>query len=65
MEWNVKHLPLRKTFSKHRFSLKENLKKKALTMKSKKAQGIFGGTFTLALSSPTVFRLLNSVSDFF
>ena len=39
--------------------------KKARTLKSKKVQGIFGGTFILALSSPTVFRLLNSVSDFF
>ena len=39
--------------------------KKALTLKSTKVKGIFGGTFILALSSPTVFRLLNSVSDFF
>ena len=37
----------------------------ALTFKSKKVQGIFGWTFILALSSSTVFRLQNSVSDFF
>ena len=37
----------------------------ALTLKSKKVQGIFGGTFILALSSSAVFRLQNHVSDFF
>ena len=37
----------------------------ALTLKSKKVQGIFGETFILALSSSAVFRLQNRVSDFF
>ena len=42
--------------------------KNALTLKSKKVQGILGGTFILALSSSAVFRLqifVNCVSDFF
>ena len=39
--------------------------KNALTLKNKKVQGIFGGTFILALSSSAVFRLQNCVSDFF
>ena len=55
MERNVKHLLLRKT----------DVLKTALTLKSKKVQGIFGGTFILALSSSAVFRLQNHVSDFF
>ena len=37
----------------------------ALALKSKKAQGIFGETFTLALLSSAVFRLQNCVLDFF
>ena len=37
----------------------------ALTFKSKKVQGIFGGTFILALMSSPVFRLQNRASDFF
>ena len=52
------------TFSKLRFSRKENFKN-ALTLKRKKLQGIFGGTFILALSSSAVFCLENGVSDFF
>ena len=52
------------TFSKLRFSRKENLKK-CTTLKSKKVQGIFGGTFILALSSSAVFHLQIYVSDFF
>ena len=67
MERNVKHLLLRRTdvlktsiFSEGKFE--EN----ALTFKSKKVQGIFGGgTFILALSSSAVFHLQNCVSDFF
>ena len=49
-------------FSKLRFSRKEILKE---TLKSKKVQGKFGGTFILALSSSAVIRLQKSVSDFF
>ena len=37
----------------------------ALALKSKKGQGIFGETFTLTLSSSTVFLLQNRVSNFF
>ena len=37
----------------------------ALTFKSRKVQGISGGTLILALSSSGVFRLQNCVSDFF
>ena len=37
----------------------------ALPLKSKKVQSIFGETFILTLSSLAVFRLQNSVSDFF
>ena len=36
-----------------------------LSLKSKKVEDIFGGKFTLALSSPPVFGLQNHVSDFF
>ena len=49
------------TFSKLQFSRIRN----ALTLKSKKVQGIFGETFILALLSSAVFRLQNHVSDFF
>ena len=41
-----------------RFSQKEN----ALALKSKKAQGIFGETFILRLSSSGAFRLQNRIS---
>ena len=37
----------------------------ALGLKSKKAQGIFGEIFILALFSSAVFRLQNRFSDFF
>ena len=53
------------TFSKLRFSWKENLGRNALTLKSKKVHGIFRETFILALPSSAVFRLQNTVSDFF
>ena len=39
--------------------------KNALTLKNKKVQGIFGGTFILALSSSAVFCLQKRVSNFF
>ena len=52
----------KRTFSKLLFSRKG---KNTLTLKSKKVQGILGGTFILASSSSTVFRLKNCVSDFF
>ena len=39
--------------------------KNALVLKRKKAQGIFGETFILALSSSAVLCLQNRVSDFF
>ena len=37
----------------------------ALTLKSKKMQGIFGETLILAVSSSAVFCLLKCASDFF
>ena len=52
------------TFSKLRFSQKENLKKYT-SLKSKKVQGIFKKTIILALSSSAVFPLQKRVSDFF
>ena len=39
--------------------------KDVLTLKSKKVQGILGRKFILVLSSSSVFRLQNPVSDFF
>ena len=36
-----------------------------VTFKGKKVQGIFGGTFILALLSSAIFRLQNHVSDLF
>ena len=68
MERIVKHLLLRKTVVLNfQFSPKDNLRKRpnALTLKSKKIKGTFGGTFILALSSSAVFGLQNCVSDFF
>ena len=52
------------TFSKLRFSRKENLKK-CTALKSKKGQGIFGEAFILTLSSAAVFRHQIHVSYFF
>ena len=64
-----KHLPLRKTDVLKTCRKSKILGKKiwrnALALKSKKVQGIFGKTFILALLSSAVFRLQNSVSDFF
>ena len=64
-----KHLLLRKsdvlkTCPKSKF-LGKKIWRKALTLKSKKVQGIFGKTFILALLSSAVFRLQSRVSDFF
>ena len=42
---------------------KKNLRN-ALALKGKKAQGIFGETFMLALSFSAAFHLQNHVSDF-
>ena len=39
--------------------------KNALTLKSKKVQGILGENFIFTLSSSAVFCLQNRVSDFF
>ena len=65
MEMNVKHLKKEKlTFSNFDF-LGKKIWRNALTLKSKKVQGIFGKTFILALLSSAVFRLQNRVSDFF
>ena len=61
---NVKQLLLRKTDVLKNF-LGKQIGRNALTLKSKKVQSIFGGTFILALSSSAVFRLQNPVSDFF
>ena len=65
MERNVKHLLLKKTgvFKTSIFS--ERKFEKCTTLKNKKVQGIFGGTFILALSSSAVFCLQKFVSDFF
>ena len=52
------------TFSNFGF-LGEKIGRNALTLKSKKVQGIFRGTFILALSSSADFCLQNGVSDFF
>ena len=52
------------TFSKLRSSRKKKLNK-ALALKSKKVQDIFGETFILALSCSAVFCLESPVSDFF
>ena len=62
-----KHLLLRKTDvlktrRKNKF-LGKKIWRKALALKNKKVQGIFGKTFILALSS-AVFLLQNRVSDF-
>ena len=61
---NVKQLLLRKTDVLKNF-LGKQIGRNALTLKSKKVQSIFGGTFILALSSSAVFRLQNHISDFF
>ena len=55
------------SFWNFQFSPKDNFKKRpnTLTLKSKKIQGTFGGTFILALSSSAIFGLQNCVSDFF
>ena len=65
MERNVKHLLLRKTdvFKTSIHSQKNS--KKCTGFEERKVQGIFGVTLILALSSSAVFRLQNSVSDFF
>ena len=55
---NIEENWLSQNLSEKWISRKENLK-------SKKVQGIFGKKFTLALLSSAVFRLQNSVSDFF
>ena len=64
-----KHLLLRKTdvlktCRKSRFLGKKN-QRNSLALKNKKAQGIFGKTFILAVLSSAVYRLQNRVSDFF
>ena len=63
MERNVRHLLLRKTDVLD--FLGKKIGRNALTLESKKVQGIFRGTFILALSSSADFRLQNRVSDFF
>ena len=45
--------------------LEKKIWKNALILKSKKVEGIFGGTFLLALSTSAVFRLQKRVSDIF
>ena len=45
--------------------LEEKIWRNALTLKSKKVQGIFGGPVILALPSSAVFRLQNCALDFF
>ena len=63
------HLLLRKTdvlktCRKSKF-LREKIWTNALTLKSKKVQGIFGDTFILALLSSANFRLQKHVLDSF
>ena len=66
MERNVKHLLLRKTdVLKTSIFSEKKFEKMHLTLKSKKAEGIFGETLILALLSSVVFRLQNCISDFF
>ena len=65
MEWNVKQSFEKNWRSQNIDFLGKKIWKNALTLKSKKVQGIFGRTFILALSSSAVFRLQNRVSDFF
>ena len=66
MERNVKHSLLKKKWRSKNFDFpKKKIWKNALTLKSKKVQGVFGGTFILALSSSVVFCPQNHVSDFF
>ena len=55
--WKVYHC------EKLDFVGKKNLRN-ALALKGKKAQGIFGETFMLALSFSAAFHLQNHVSDF-
>ena len=62
MQWNVKHLLLRKTDVLKKLIFSE---RNALTLKSKKVQGIFKGTIILTLSSSAAFRLQKRISDFF
>ena len=63
MERNVKHLLLRKTdVAKEK---REKIWRNSITLKNKKVQGIFGGTFILALLSSAVFFLKKLASDFF
>ena len=64
MERNVEHLLLRKTIFKTSIFSERNLKK-CTNFEEQKGTGIFGETFILASSSSVVFRLQNSVSDFF
>ena len=51
--------------SQNFYFLGKEIWRNTLTLKSKKVQGILGGTFILASSSSAVFRLKNCVSDFF
>ena len=53
-----------KTCQKSKF-LGKKISRNPLALRSKKVQGIFGETVTLALLSSAVFRLQNRVSDFF
>ena len=52
------------TFSKLRFSQKENLKK-CTNFEEQKGTRYIRGTYVLALSFSAFFRLQNCVSDFF
>ena len=65
----VKHLLLRKTdVLKTCWKSKvvgKKICRNALVLKSKKAQGIFGERFILAILSSAVFGLQNCASDFF
>ena len=66
---NVKHLLLTKTDVLKTCRTSTFVEKKicriVLALKSKKVLGIFREEFILALLSSAVFRLQNSVSDFF
>ena len=58
--------PIEKNWRSQNFDfLRKKIWRNPLTLKSKKVQGIFVGTFILALSSLAVFHLQKHVSDFF
>ena len=62
--WLLRKTDVLKTCQKSKF-LGKKIWRNALTLESKKVQGIFGKTFILLLLSSVVFCQQNLVSDFF